>query len=675
MKIKTVKQQDLPPDEPENFALNQRDALPEEFNSEITAARRWRMADVQRWDTTLEFLKGYQSDYRSRYVDGMRARLGDQSFRQVVNRLIPLYKSFVAALETQLPKLHVASRSPSYDDELKQMSVELVVNYWWKANKISDLLYEGTTWLSPCGNAALHTYVCEDKSIKTDVVSAYDLLFEAEAIRPEEAEWCAVRRGFTRSQAAEIWPDYADKIQQDAASIRSNGSDILETSRDGSRIEAWYVYFCDGRCGTWMEGVGWLEQGRMPDCAKPVALFRTTVFPGRILGESQLWPVLYQQVEYNLYRRILLDGAQMMSNPLWLVPEQANVNRADLSNRAGAVVNYNALGGKPERAGAPPMPPHLFDIKASLMGEMEDIAGIHSMTMGKRAPGISAAVSMQTLISQDVQQLSMTRKEIERAVVQSAQTAVALWREFAPNKVKVSYFDPTFGMDVIRTVERTNLLEEPQVFIEAGQLFVADQQERDQMLLQLAQLGVLDPKILLDNLSMTVDRKGKLEKLKSIANAKRCLAQVLAGFNVEWVEDPATIEGIVVVFREYITSPLYDKGVEELLNADPNDVDKMDARQIRDNVYAVYVTAQQQLAMLSGMGAPQQPQGPQGSQPKPEPEPKPQRGGGVEGVPMVQDQRRQTGPSAAKPVQGDKGNLSAQDRSGSMQTRGVRGAP
>ena len=97
----------------------------------------------------------------------------------------------------------------------------------------------------------------------------------------------------------------------------------------------------------------------------------------------------------------------------------------------------------------------------------------------------------------------------------------------------------------------------------------------------------------------------------------------------------------------------------------------MDARQIRDNVYAVYVTAQQQLQMLSGMGAPQQPQGPQGSQPKP----KPQRGGGVEGVPMVQDQRRQTGPSAAKPVQGDKGNLSAQDRSGSMQTRGVRGAP
>ena len=138
MKIKTVKQQDLPPDEPENFALNQRDALPEEFNSEITAARRWRMADVQRWDTTLEFLKGYQSDYRSRYVDGMRARLGDQSFRQVVNRLIPLYKSFVAALETQLPKLHVVSRSPSYDDELKQMSVELVVNYWWKANNPSS---------------------------------------------------------------------------------------------------------------------------------------------------------------------------------------------------------------------------------------------------------------------------------------------------------------------------------------------------------------------------------------------------------------------------------------------------------------------------------------------------------------------------------------------------------
>lgn len=683
-KVKSIPAADLPDDLPADYALSERDALPDpsEMGGEITRARTWRMGDIRMWDTTLQFLKGAQSDYRSRYIDDVKTRLGPESFRQVVNRLIPLYKSFVASLDTQMPKLYVASRSPAYGDELKQMAVDLTVQHWWKSNELDRLLHQGAMWLSSCGNAALHTYVgkgddYDDYAVKTDIVSAYDVLWESECIRMEDAEWVAVRRVFTRSQAARIWPEKAEDIDQHAASIRSNGSDALETSSSGKRIEAWYVYFCDGRCGTYMEGVGWLEQSEMPCGAQPVAMFRCTVMPDRIYGLSQLWPVLYQQVEYNLYRAILLDGARMMSNPLWLIPEQANVNRADLSNRSGGVVYYNALGGRPERAPAPNMPPHLFDIQSRLMGEMEDIAGMHSMTMGKRAPGISAAVSMQTLIGQDVQQMAMTRKEIERAVVQSAKTAIALWKEYCPAKTKVSYFDPTVGLDVIRSVDKTDLLENPQVYIETGSMFVADQEQRDQTIMQLAQLGILDPKMMLDNLSVTIDRRGRLERFKALSSAKRALAQATAGYVIELDDDPTSLEAVVAVFREYIESALYDQGLAEAASSYENEeltVEDQDAMQIRENVWNVYMTAQQKLQMLMSMmqqQVSQVPQGPQGSAPKPK------RGGGASGVPQIPDDRKQTGPSesAAKPVQGDKSNATAQDRSGSMQSRGVRGAP
>lgn len=676
-KVKTIPSVDLPQDLPVEYALEERKALPnaDEMAGEITRARTWRMSDVRMWDTTLSFLKGIQTDYRSRYIDDVKNRLGPENFRQVVNRLIPLYKSFVASLSTQMPKLYVSARSPAYGDELKQMAVDLLVQYWWKSNDVSSLLEQGAQWLSTCGNAALHTYVgtgddSDDKTIKTDLVSAYDVLWEAECIRMEDAEWSAVRRVLTRSQAARLWPDKANDIELHASSIRSNGSDALETSSSGRRIEAWYIYFCDGRCGTWIDGVGWLEQGELPCDAQPVAMFRCTPLPDRIYGLSQLWPVLYQQVEYNLYRTILLDGARMMSNPLWLVPEQANVNRADLSNRAGAVVTYNALGGVPERPTPPSLPPHLFDIQSRLMGEMEDVAGMHSMTMGKRAPGISAAVSMQTLIGQDVQQMAMTRKEMERAVVKSAKTAVALWREYCPNSVKVSFFDPTIGLDVIRVVEKTKILEQPQLFIEAGSMFIADQEQRDQTIMQLAQLGIIEPKVLLDNLSMTVDRRGKLERFKALASAKRALAQVLQGFTIEMDDDPTALEALAAVFREYIESALYDQGLSEVAmtyESEDLPVETQDAMQIRENVWNVYTTAQQKLAMIAAqmMG----PQGQPGSAAKPE------RGGGVEGAPQPPDSRKQLGPSAAKPVQGDKSNVMGQDRSGSMQTRGVRGAP
>ena len=307
---------------------------------------------------------------------------------------------------------------------------------------------------------------------------------------------------------------------------------------------------------------------------------------------------------------------------------------------------------------------------------------MHSMTMGKRAPGISAAVSMQTLIGQDVQQMSMTRKEIERAVVQSATTAVALWKEYCPQKVKVAFFDPTLSLDVIRVVDKTEVLENPQVTVEAGSMFVADQQQRDETIMQLAQLGILEPKMILDNLSITIDRRAKMERFKMLASAKRALAQVRAGFVIEMDEDPAALEALAAVFREYIESALYDEKLNTVASSYEDEeipVELQDSMQVRENIWNVYITAQQKLTALlnPNMGAPvsqspqspQSPQGPQGSLPKP------QRGGGVAGVSQPPDDRKQSGPSAAKPVQSDKSNLSAQDRSGSMQTRGVRGAP
>jgi hypothetical protein len=666
MKVKVISPNDVDNDLPTEYGLAEKGALSSEFAGEIVRARRWRANEVRKWDTSLAFLDGQQGNTRERWLDDMKARLGSESFRQIVNRLLPIYKSTCAALKTQMPNLNVVSRSPAYDDELRQLAVSYCVQEWHSRNKISETLNECARWLSACGNAALHTYV-KDGCAVTEMVNAYDILFEAEAIRPEDAEWSACRRVVTRSEAASLWPKFAKAFETEASGTNTNGSDTVEYSFDGRRIELWYVYFRDGRCGVFCPGVekdsGWIEQSEYPEGATPIALMRFTVMPARLYGVSQLWPLLYQQVEYNIFRSILLDGARLMSNPMWLIPMQANVNTGDLSNRAGQPIVYNALGGKPERVPAPPMPAHLFDIQARLMGEMEDVAGMHGMTMGKRSPGISAAVSMQTLINQDIQQLTMCREEVEKALCAAAKTAVALWKEYGVDKRSVSLFDPTFGGDVIRIVRKADLIDKPDVYIEAGTLFVADQEGRDNMLMQLAQLGALPPDVLLRNLSMKIDRRAELDRMKALSTAKRLLGQVISGYEVEWVEDPTTIEAIVAVFREYITSPLYEEGTAELYQrATLGDQNAIDALQIRNNVFEVYRTAHMQIAqMQAGLQGP----APTGSQPG-------NRAGPVAGAPAAPDQRRQDGASGAKPVQSDKSNM--QDKSGSMSNR-VQGAP
>lgn len=599
--------------------------MPDDMLQRMHSARQYRSILIPMWDASFEFLRGNQrltNDTQAGRVGGI---LGQTRTKAISNRLLPIYRGTVAALGTQFPHFHVNSISPSYNDTIKRIACSQVLSAWWKINRMEQTWRRVVQWLSPGGNAALWTYYDgEEEKVCTEVVGCYDIVWEAEARSMEEADWCSVRRILTRAQAVLRWPDYKETIMKIPAASASDNFSRAYMPHD--RIEIWYVYFKDGRCGLWIGSTGnkesgksseseWLEETKTPEGIFPIAFMRWSPIEDRLYGMSQLWPLLDMQVQYNLYRNFMLESVKLMANPIWVVSKQANVNMRQITNKPGQILFYNQNAVEPKRMPGPSLSSDVYEVQNRQLAEMEDVGNIHNVSMGKRAPGVTAAVSMQTLIQQDMQGLYITMQEMARAMEEAATHALVIWKAYMPTKKSVAILDPTFGVTVTRELDKTNLVDSPEVTIESGTMFSASQKERDTMIMQLAQLGAIPPDQIMKHLSFKLDTRGELEKMQMLSHAQDLLRALLSGHNIELIDEPALLLAVRNVFGEFIRSPAYYDvyTADALQAAQQGDQDAQNAIRTLENVKSVYQQVAQQMAMAA-QG--QMQGGPTGSLPK-----------------------------------------------------------
>jgi len=605
----------------EDLEYAEKGKMPPDMLSRMRSARQYRSTMVPMWDAAFEFLRGNQRIVGDPVSSRIGSLLGSERVRAISNRLLPIYRSTVASLAAQFPRFVVTSSSPSYDDTIKRIACNQCLSAWWRLNRMEHKWRNVVQWLSPGGNAALWTYYDPvEEKVCTEVIGCYDVVWEAEALSMDEADWCGIRRIMTRRDAIERWPDHEEFLKEMPSTHTAEGYEREYLPHD--RLELWWIYFKDGRCGVWTGAGGdartksksqWLEQSRTPENIFPIAFMRWTPIADRLYGMSQLFPLLDMQVQYNLYRNFMLESAKLMANPIWMIPKQANVNMNQITNRPGQAVFYNGNAVAPSRLPGPALSSDVYNVQNRQLMEMEDVGGIHNISMGKRAPGVTANVSMQTLIQQDSMGLAVTMHEMSRAMEESATHALVMWKAYMPKKKSIAILDPTFGITVTKELDKTNLIDAPEIEIEAGSMFAMNAKERDTQVLQLAQLGVIPPQDVIKHLSFTLDKKEELEKMQMLSHAQDLLEAVLRGHTIQIVEEPAIMMAIRNVFGEFIRSPMYyDKKPEAVLAAQQGDLDAQNALQALDNVWTIYqqVATQMQQAM--------QPQGgPTGSLPNP----------------------------------------------------------
>lgn len=534
------------------------------YEKSIRDSNSIKLPFLRIWDMCSMFLQGKQHlkyDRSLKHYVGERARPGRQ--RVTINMILNIYRNMLARLSMAYPSMTVLPAGDSVEDIIKAQACETALKWYWHSEGMKDVLVTALEWLLITGNTALHTfYDPDDETVKTRAISPYDLFFEPGAISVEESRWCAIRHIVHKKDLQRSYPEFKDYIASAKSELITNVSQMQKSvsATQGfdlkDRLEIFEVYHKDGYTGILL-GDRWLYKGRWPGGLMPVQFINYTHMPGRLWGVGLLEPLLELQILYNRGRGQIIENAELMGNPKWLVPKTAGISKNALStSRPGEKVMYNSNSGPaPTQVPAAPIPKYVVDNIKQLSAEMLDVAGIHSTSLGKRAIGIESGAAIEALSGKDMQQLQVTQDSLERVVRDSAKIILGMMKSFYSEKRMMRILDET-GRVVFKELMSTDLITGADVYLEAGSLFRDEKQDRDKRIMDLLQLGLINQEVALEELHFKTGNAYITAKMRALSHAKQMLDAVVRGHQIE-IMPTDDLKGFQKVFSDYMQTRDY----------------------------------------------------------------------------------------------------------------------
>ena len=511
--------------------------FPQNIKGLLDESRRGKTEARRLWTMSLKFLEGQQwLSFDKRLDSYTKSKTSEGDSRVAINLLLNIYRNILARLALSYPSAVVVPASPSYDDIIKAKSSETALRYYWHRDDIKGTIEELIQWICTTGTAALHSYYDPgDGEVKTEAVGAFDIFFEPSVISPKDSRWVALRSYVDREDLKEAYPAKAQEID-DAPAPQETGYGQISTGPNQGppkgRAEVFDVYWRDGRHAVITGSTYLFKQKNRPTKMFPVQIVRYTEIPRRLWGKSLLEPLVDVQMLYNRARSQVIHNVELMGNPKWLVPKTAGVSSHAITNKPGEKILYNMAGGAPQQIAAAPLPSYILDNITRLQAEMGDISGLHSVSLGKRAVGVTSGKAIEALGSNDTSQLQITQAAIERGVTGMARCVLELMKEFYDESRMMSMLDQ-YGKVTFAAIQGTDLVDIPEVFIETGSLFRDEAQDRDAKVMELVQMGLIQPQDALQELSFRTGNSFVSEKVQALAHAKDMLDAARLGARIE----------------------------------------------------------------------------------------------------------------------------------------------
>ncbi len=165
---------------------------------------------------------------------------------------------------------------------------------------------------------------------------------------------------------------------------------------------------------------------------------------GRVIASSAIDSIIHKQDQLNQLDSMILLIIQRMSNPVWLEPKGAEIER--LTGMPGLVVKYNPLtvGGnaKPERIPGEGPHPSLFQIREQYLKDIEELAGTFDILKGAKPAGVEAFSAMQLLVERSQARFASVFKSRGKAFRDWFTFAIELEREFGPDERTKAILNP-----------------------------------------------------------------------------------------------------------------------------------------------------------------------------------------------------------------------------------------
>jgi hypothetical protein len=510
------------------------------------------------WDLCSLFLRGKQHVRWDRGANNFTRTRNRSGSTVTINLILNIYRNLQSKLALAYPSITVLPASPSSEDIVKSQAAETALKYYWSRDKVKRTLSDALGWVLLTGNCGLYTRFT-GKEVTTDVVSPYDLLFEPGATGFDQSAWVAIRQLKDRSSLEEAYPEHKDFIkEQSVADPRASLQGYLSMNEQRvlkDRLETYEVYFRNGDRVVLL-GTRYIFKGKWPGDAFPVQFIRHTQVPGKLWGMGSVEPLIEIQTNYNRAREQVIENADLIANPKWMIPKTAGLASGALGSKAGEKVFYNAAGGPPPKpVSMPSLPGYVLSNVQQLASEMLDVAGVHATTLGKRAVGVHSGKAIESLSGKDMTQLQATQSNIEEAVEDMATVVLTLMKKYYTEPRMMKMLD-NMGQVVFQQLQDTDLVETPEVFLEAGSLFRDEKQDRDQKVMDLLEMKLIDPATALKELSFHTGNSFVSKETQSIAHARELLAASIEGDFIEIfpTDDLKTFEK---VFSDFIRTANY----------------------------------------------------------------------------------------------------------------------
>lgn len=534
-------------------------SLPKKMAQELSDSKNEKIPNRRRWKAASLYLSDRQgSEYRGRSNSASPTRRA-----VTVNRISPIYRSALSKLAIAYPSCVVVPGAGGYDEIVKAMATEHWLRWFWKSDRVRHKARRFFSWQLLTGTCALHVVHSRrpgsgSGDVKLEVVRPHDLFKEKGARDEFEASWVAVRSFYVRDELKRMYPARAGAIEK-MTPVDAKVQQELD-SMPSDRIEVFDVYSQDGDWGVYA-GKEWLWKGKTPGNVVPVSVGRFLEIPGQFWGVGLVEPLISIQNQYNRSRAQWLLNTELMANPIWKVPRTAGVRK--IPSRAGAMLMYNIAGGEPKQQAPAPLPAYFNDSIMQLIAEMHDTAGIHGPSLGKRAVGITAAKAMQELKGADDTLLDLVRLQGEEAFERFATNALVYARHFLDEKKMIGALGDD-GRIIHRSVVGANIVDNPEIHIEAGSMFQDQVGNREERILRLYELGLVDPETAQKEIAFRTGNRFLLQKMRSYSRAQDALRAIVVGGRMIKVFPDEDLSAYLDVFGEFVHSERF-YGLDQLV--------------------------------------------------------------------------------------------------------------
>lgn len=484
--------------------------------------KRSRIFQERKWYLFYQFFRGNQWVDINRVTGELFVPPAPSwRVRLVINKTWVVIRNIASQITDKRPTFDVLPATDDPDDLENAKLIAAAIEYLYDKLGVGEKVEELVFYMLIFGVAYLKTF-WDGEEIAIDVLEPFAVFFDPFSKDPQtapgviHATWRTteyIKEAYGVDVPAESVRSTSaiqSRITNEVVGLASFASPTLgsntqgkvqkdEYTESGAIVKEGYFRKAGGKkleIVTWANGK-LLKRRDLPykHGRNPITKFVANRIPGEWCGISEVENLLPLQKELNKGRSQVIEHKNLMSRGKWLVPKNAGVSKNAFTSEPGEVIEYNP-GAKPEQADLKPLPEYVFELLQWVERSMEDIAGIHDVSMGRIPTGAKSGRAIEALRESDETGIRPKERNLEYGLEKVGYQVVGLMQQYYTTEklMRTTGKYPRFFR-----FSNKNIKEGVDVRVNLGTAFAYTRLGKREELKELYELGAIDRQTLLEH--------------------------------------------------------------------------------------------------------------------------------------------------------------------------------